>query len=102
MMASMGPRTEIYGSEGTIAVSALRGDSSPLHLYRLETKEWTQPEVLPSPPVRDLGVLHMVDCLLEDKPLELTGKHGRHLVEIMTKAPQAAKEGQTIELKTTF
>ena len=102
VMASMGPRMEIYGSEGTIAVSGLRGEGSPLHLYRLETMEWSQPEVPSSPPVRDLGVLHMVDCLLEDKPLELTGEHGRHLVEIMAKAPQAAKEGRTIELETTF
>jgi len=102
VMASMGPRMEIYGSEGTIAVSGVRGDPSPLNLYQLETMEWTQPEVPPSPPVRDLGVLHMVDCLLQDKPLELTGEHGRHLVEIMTKAPQAAEEGRTIELTTTF
>ena len=102
VMASMGPRMEIYGSEGTIAVSGLRGEGSPLHLYRLETMEWSQPEVPSSPPVRDLGVLHMVDCLLEDKPLELTGEHGRHLVEIMTIAPQAVKEGRTIELETTF
>lgn len=102
VMASIGPRIEIYGSEGTIAVSGDRRDVRPLHLYRLETMEWTQPEVTPAPPVRDLGVLHMVDCLIEDKPLELTGEHGRHLVEIMTRAPQAAAEGTTIELETTF
>jgi predicted dehydrogenase len=102
VMASMGPRMEIYGSEGTIAVSGRRGDASPLHLYRLETMEWTQPEVPPSPPVRDLGVLHMVDCLREDRPLQLTGEHGRHLVEIMSKAPQAAESGCAIELETSF
>jgi predicted dehydrogenase len=102
VMASMGPRMEIYGSEGTIAVSENRREERPLYLYRLETMEWTQPDVTPAPPVRDLGVLHMVDCLLNDKPLELTGEHGRHLVEIMTQAPKTAAEGRTIELKTTF
>jgi len=102
VMASRGPRMEIYGSEGTIAVSGARGDPSPLYLYRLETMEWTQPEVPPDPPVRDLGVLHMVDCLLEDRPLELTSEHGRHLVEIMTRAPEAAREERIVELQTTF
>jgi len=102
VMASIGPRMEIYGSEGTIAVSTLRGEEPPLHLYRLETMEWTRPHVPPGPPVRDLGVLHMVDCLLQARPLELTAEHGRHLVEIMTKAPQAARDGRTIELETTF
>ena len=102
VMASMGPRMEIYGSEGTIALAGRRDIGPPLHLYRLETMEWAQPHVPPTPPVRDLGVLHMVDCLLQNEPLELTGEHARHLVEIMATAPQAAREGRTIELSTTF
>jgi len=101
VLASWGPYAEIYGSEGTISVMR-RGDGVPLHLYRLDGRGWVEPEVEPPPPVRDLGVLHMVECLLKGKELMLTAEHGRHLVEVMTKAPLAAEEGQTVALSTTF
>lgn len=100
--ASLGPRLEIYGSEGTISVIGRGGADASLHLYRSSIKEWAEVEVPAAPPVRDLGVLHLVDCLLEGRDLVLTGEHGRHLVEIMTKAPQAAEEGRTLTLQTSF
>lgn len=99
--ASKGPRLEIHGSEGTLSVVGPPRDAT-LHLYQSKTKEWTEVEVPEPPPVRDLGVLHMVDCLLDEKPLELTGERGRHLLEIMAKAPRAAREGRTLELETTL
>jgi hypothetical protein len=47
-------------------------------------------------------VLHLVECLRGEEELVLTGERGRHLVEIMAVAPQAAAEGRTIELTTAF
>ncbi len=98
---SLGPQTEIYGSEGAIAVHR-QGPEVTLHLYQAKTREWRQVEVPVAPPVRDLGVLHVVECLLEGKELVLTGEHGRHLVEVMIKAPLAAQEGRTLAMETTF
>lgn len=103
MEASLAPRLEIYGSEGTLAVLETRSDEPPdLRLYQSKTKSWTQVEVPPTPPVKDLGVLHLVDAIREGRPHLLTGEHGRHLLEIMTRAPVAAQEGRTVELETLF
>ena len=78
------------------------GRPGDLYLYDGSTNECTQPDVPPTPEVRDLGVLHMVDCLRENRPLKLRGEHGRHLLEVMLEVPRAAKEGCTIEMSTTF
>jgi predicted dehydrogenase len=103
MEASLAPRLEIYGSEGTLAVMETHGEEPPdLRLYQSKTKCWTPIEVPPTPPVKDLGVLHLVDALRGGRPHLLTGEHGRHLLEIMTKAPLAAAEGRTLALETTF
>jgi len=48
------------------------------------------------------GVVHLVDCILEDKKPLISGEHARHIVEIITKAYQAAETGTTQELVTTF
>lgn len=99
--ASRGPRMQIFGSEGTIAVSGDRG-RTVVELFQLKTGAWAEVPVEPEEPTRDLGVLHTVDCLREDKPLLLTGEHGRHLVEIMARAPEAAQKGCTLQMATTF
>jgi len=104
VQASLAPHLEIFGSEGTLAVTMNRSNGREiiLHHYSAQSKEWRVVDVPPTPPVRDLGVLHMVDCLLEGREPILSGDHGRHLVEIMTKAPVAAQEGRTLELETIF
>lgn len=99
--AARGPRMQIFGSEGTISLGGERGGTL-LEMYQSKTREWVEVPVEPEEPTRDLGVLHVVDCLREGKPLLLTAEHGRHLVEIMTRAPEAAEKGCTIRLETTF
>ncbi len=103
MEASLAPRLEIYGSEGTLALMETRSDEPPdLRLYQSKSNSWTPVDVPPTPPVKDLGVLHLVDAIREARPHLLTGEHGRHLLEIMTQAPVAAAEGRTLALETTF
>jgi predicted dehydrogenase len=99
--ATRGPQLEVYGSEGSISLSR-RGHEAAMHLYRSATAEWSEVAVPAPPPVRDLGVLHMVECLLGEGELLLTGERGRHLVEIMATGPRAAADGRTLELATTF
>jgi predicted dehydrogenase len=102
--ASKGPRMEIHGTEGTL--SLIGQGTAPrepaLYLYRTATESWEEIEVPAAPPVRDLGVLHVVECLREGKPLVLTGERGRHLVEVLAKAPLAAAQARTIDIETTF
>ncbi|MGH2459946.1 MAG: Gfo/Idh/MocA family protein, partial [Chloroflexota bacterium] len=99
--AALGPRLEIYGSDGTLAVSGAGADAR-LQLFRSATREWQTVDVPAAPPVRDLGTLHLVDCLREGGELVLTGERGRHLVDVMARAPEAAREGRTLAIETRF
>ncbi|MEZ4861571.1 MAG: Gfo/Idh/MocA family oxidoreductase [Caldilineaceae bacterium] len=104
--ASMGPRLEIHGSEGTLAVTYVRKPGEPLqailHRYDVEEEAWHEVAVEPPPPVLDLGTLHMVESIQAGRDHLLTAEHGRHMVEIITMTPMAAKEGRTVEMSTTF
>jgi predicted dehydrogenase len=105
--ASKGPRVQIYGSEGTIAVNE-RGAASPLSVFRddaaLGLKGWTDVE-LPGARRWDLpmGVEHLIDCILDPQQAVITsGEHARHVIEIMEKCIVAAREKRTVALETTF
>ncbi|HEX2036062.1 MAG TPA: Gfo/Idh/MocA family oxidoreductase [Chloroflexota bacterium] len=99
--ASLGPRLEIYGSEGTLSLGG-PGRQAVLQLYRTEAGAWRTIDVPAPPAVRDLGVLHTVECLLAGTAPVLSAEHARHLVEVMTRAPGAAATGHTVALETTF
>jgi predicted dehydrogenase len=47
-------------------------------------------------------IMHLVECILEDRPPLVTGEQARHVVEIMEKAYLSAQTGQTYTLETTF
>ena len=99
--ATLSPRLEIHGTEGTLAVVG-SPPTSVLKLYQTAKNVWRDVDVPEAPPVRDLGVLHLVDCLREGRDLVLTSERGRHLVEVLSAATRAAEAGQTLEMATTF
>jgi len=99
--ATRSPRMEIHGTEGTLSLVGNAREPS-LELYRTASDSWTVLPAESAPPVRDLGVLHMVRALLGEEELVLTGERGRHMVEVLAKAPLAAVEGRTLEIETTF
>jgi predicted dehydrogenase len=47
-------------------------------------------------------IMHMVDCVLNDKEPVVTAEHARHVVEIIEKGYLSAHTGQAQELTTTF
>ena len=47
-------------------------------------------------------IMHLVDCILNDKEPIVTAVHARHVIEIIEKGYIAAQTGQTQELTTTF
>lgn len=104
MPATRGPQTEIYGTAGTLSVTQSLGVSpgATLHHYSIAKKEWREVPVEAPPPVKDLGVLHMVESLRGEHDLILTGERGRHLVEIMTRAVEAARSGASVSITSTF
>jgi predicted dehydrogenase len=60
-------------------------------------------------PHREIGeahgyadIMHLIDCILEGKDPIPSGEHARHVIGIIEKAYQSAREGRTIELTTTL
>ena len=99
--ATLSPRMEIHGTEGTLTLVG-RPQEPELKLYQTARGDWTDVAVEAAPPVRDLGVLHLVDCLREGGELVLTAERGRHLVEVLAAATEAARSGCAVEIATTF
>lgn len=106
VQARRGPRKEIYGSEGTINVND-RGASAPLSIYRddveLGLKGWMDVEMRSARWSLESGVQHLVDCILDPEMEVITsGEHARHVIEIINKGYEAAREGRAVTLETTF
>jgi len=106
--ADKGPSIQIFGSDGTI-VGGERGDPVPFSLYRDEAKldlwGWTDGSFLQEVRTHTLprGVEHLIDCILDpSRPVVTSGQHARHVIEIMTRCYDAAREGRTVALETTF
>ena len=106
------PAFELYGSNGTISLSAnewydangpadiLIRDESPLGI-----EDW-QRSAPPSPsPHTNLigaGVPHMIGILRGEEEPILTAEHACHVLEVMLKSLEAAKSGASLELSTAF
>jgi predicted dehydrogenase len=123
------PRLAIFGSDGTVSVGqrggarpgAPAGGGAPARAYggavsvsgrNVEGGERTLD--LPEMPYRvgphlEIGeahgyadLMHLIDCILEDKNPIPSGEHARHVVEVIEKAYQSAREGRALDLVTTI
>jgi predicted dehydrogenase len=47
-------------------------------------------------------IMHMVDCVLNDKTPAVSAEHARHVIEIIELGYKAAETGQTQDMTTTF
>jgi len=47
-------------------------------------------------------IMHLVDCVLNDKEPAVSAEHARHIIEIIELGYKAAETGQTQHLTTTF
>jgi predicted dehydrogenase len=110
-----GTGLRLHGSAGVIQTSytgfELLGDPA---LFGLSGGRLTAPVVyadLPyvSGPHRQIeelhvyaDIMHLVDCILNDKTPIVTAEHARHVIEIIEKGYLAAQTGQTQALETTF
>ncbi len=122
--AIKGAAYEFYGSEGTLVFNRSTGSDFWFEAYSskegLPTSGWFTSRAKPFPSWRvplhqtrpfwetseswniSAGLVHLVDCILEDQKPLISGEHARHIVEIITKAYQSAETGRTQELVTTF
>ena len=102
---------EIYGQKGVLTVMNASGRDPgqrdfDLRLFRdepgLGVRGWAQieaiPPLAPDPSVAICGLVHAIECILDDKMPIMSGEHARHCIEIMEKSYVAARTGtvQTI------
>jgi len=115
VVASRSPRMEVFGLEGTLLVNREDVAGPPVEIYRLDAAPglagWITPqtyEIFPAPADRFAelarGVLieHLADCVRDSVQPIASGRHARHVLELMLAAEQSAREGRVIDVVTTF
>jgi predicted dehydrogenase len=115
VVASRVPRMEVYGLEGALVVNRSDVGLPPVELCRLDAAqdvgEWVTPAVYGVPAVgsdrfaelqRGALIEHLADCLRDGRQPVASGRHARHVLEVMLAAERSATEGRVMDVATTF
>lgn len=96
------PAVELYGTEGTLQMMGDDWSPEGYELWKNSVGAWQVfGETSPSWPWTD-GLRHLIDCInTGERPL-ITPEHAYHVLEIMMKALEAGKDGQTKTLTSRF
>ncbi len=97
------PCIEIYGTEGSIKVPDPNGTGGPVWINRAGSEKWSEVPLTHGYTVgsRGIGVADMAYAIRNGRPYRANGEMAFHVVDIMQTIHEAAKEGKTIELKST-
>jgi predicted dehydrogenase len=108
------PRLAIHGSEGVVEAAHPRNGGGVIVTGRnVEGGEKTLDNLPEMPyrvgPHKDIGeahgyadIMHFVDCIQTGRKPIPSGEHARHVIELMEKGYQAAREGRALEITSTF
>ncbi len=115
VVASRSPRMEVFGLEGTLLVNREDVAAPPVELYRLDAAPgvagWISPQTYEIFPVgsdrfaelaRGVLIEHLADCIRDGVQPIASGRHARHVLDLMLAAQQSAREGRVIDIVTTF
>ncbi len=115
VVASKSPRMELFGLEGTLLVNRADVAAPPVEVYRLDAAPglggWISPQTYEIFPVgsdrfaelaRGVLIEHLADCIRDGVQPVASGRHARHVLEVMLAAQQSAREGRVIDVATTF
>jgi predicted dehydrogenase len=115
VVASRAPRLEIYGLEGTLLVNRPDETLPPVEVYRLDAAPglagWVTPRTYDIFPVgsdrfaelqRGALIEHLADCLRDGRQPIASGRHARHVLEVMLAAERSATDGRVIDVASTF
>ncbi len=102
MQAYRGPAIELYGSDGTIQMMGDDWAPAGYELWQNSVGAWQiHGDRDPRWPWTD-GLRHLVECIeTGTKPL-VTPEHAYHVLEVMLAATDAARDGQTRTITSTF
>ena len=96
------PAVEIYGTTGTIQMLGDDWDPDGYELWQNAAGCWQFfNETTPDWSWAD-GLSHLVDCLHHNKTPAVTKEHAFHVLEIILKAQQSAREGRALPIESTF
>lgn len=115
VVASKSPRMELFGLEGTLIVNRADVGAPPVEVYRLDAAPglagWITPQTYEIFEVysdrfaelaRGVLIEHLADCVRDGVQPIASGRHARHVLEVMLAAQKSAIEGRVIDLATTF
>jgi predicted dehydrogenase len=115
VVASRSPRMEVFGLEGTLLVNREDVAAPPVEVYRLDAAPglagWISPQTYELFPVgsdrfaelqRGSLIEHVADCIRDGVQPVASGRHARHVLEVMLAAQQSAREGRVIDVVSTF
>lgn len=96
------PALEVYGTTGTIQMLGDDWDPEGYELFQNSAGCWQVfKETDPDWPWAD-GLRHLVECIHDNSRPLVTPEHAAHVLEIMLKAQQSSREGQTLPIRSTF
>lgn len=102
MQQSRGPSIELYGTEGTLQMLGYDWGPQGYELWKNDVGAW---QVYGNPdrkwPWTD-GLRHLVDCIQHGGDPAITPEHGYHVLEIMTRAKEAARDGSRKAIESVF
>jgi len=108
MKENRGPGTIFYGSEGIIATYGNYGyNPTEVETYIgnkefMGMKGWFSKDNKNTIWTIGDGVLHLADCIRENKKPIASAEHARHVMEIMLKTYESAKSGQAQNITSVF
>ena len=108
--ATKSPQIEIFGERGTISFTKPYMTNPIPEVYMDCPEKGIRGWITPMQWVERQKMLisqccclrDIVDAIENDKKPVLSPEHARHVLEIMTKIPEAVESGKTIALETTF
>jgi predicted dehydrogenase len=96
------PALEVYGTTGTIQMLGDDWDPDGYELWQNAAGSWQVfKETDPDWPWTD-GLRHLVDSIRDGTRSLATAEHARHVLEIMLKAQQSAREARAISIDSRF
>ncbi len=97
------PRTEIYGTEGSLSVPDPNSFGGPVRIRRAGDKEWSEVPLTHgyAENSRGIGVADMAYALRSGRPHRASGELAYHVLDIMHAFHDASREGRHIELEST-
>jgi len=102
VQASVLPRIEIYGTEGTLSVPDPNTFGGPVRLRRAGEDEWQEMALTHANPEqsRGLGVADLAQAAVSGRPHRASGELALHVLEIMETIHTASDEGHHIALRS--